>query len=479
MNFMSQPAPWALLIALAVVGCGAPTPPKTADPSKPKWAHQVTVEHGLGMVTVQTCFNSVPPPRWAPQVPEDFDALYDAQWRRDGGELEPLKRLDRALDLSELVLGDCIELSFSAQRLHVRDPIGKAAAPDLAMRPRPLLWGPPVSTTLSLRVPHGTRISTSWRSAGVKGRYQLDSTAYTLPGRLIVGHWAERKVKIGDRVVDIAYLGAQLGVALSDTDRWVGSSAAALSQIFGHFPFEFAQVLIIGTDRQGVAYEALRGGGVGAMIELGYRTSRPALLPDSAVSRALIAAALPRVEQAWFMEGLAIYLAQIARGRANLITELEVWGALHEGLERARAPGADPALRRRWAATAWAMLADVALRQKGDRLERAVRHWRSAGSAQAWQLDALLRLADAKLGAATLGPLRARVLSGDDPQVPNLDGLYAKLGIQVVDSHSVVLTLEARGAAMRKLIGTPKVVVKPRRNGRPSGPVKSYIQRPR
>jgi hypothetical protein len=197
---------------------------------------------------------------------------------------------------------------------------------------------------------------------------------------------------------------------------------------------------------------ATRGGGVhgghtegGAVpridISVGLRATPDDLRRNWSLAHELVHLALPDLERShhWLEEGLASYVEPIARARAGLLEEADVWREwldnLRLGLPEAGDRGLDHTPtwgRTYWGGALFCFQADLEIRkQTGGRFELrdALRGILAQGGNLTvdWPIERVFRAGDAATGVSVLEPLYAELK--DRPVAFDLDRAWRELGV--------------------------------------------------
>jgi hypothetical protein len=212
--------------------------------------------------------------------------------------------------------------------------------------------------------------------------------------------------------------GAEIVLAIAPGDyvvnedaivKWVERCAGAVGNYFGVFPVRHS-VVIVAEGRGGHVEGGKTVGNSGAsiIISIGRRARDRALDEDWILTHEMIHLALPSVarEHHWLEEGSATYLEPVARARAGIRTEEELWRELVDGMPQGEPESGDKGLdhTHTWGRTYWGgalfwMLADVEIRKRTHNahgLEDAFRGVIDAGGtiADTWEVQRVLDTAD-------------------------------------------------------------------------------------
>ena len=234
-------------------------------------------------------------------------------------------------------------------------------------------------------------------------------------------------------------LGAQLR---ADALLWVQRGALAVAAYFGHFPLPQVEVLLLPADGDGVqAGVSYAEPSPLIRIRLGRETTQAQFSTDWILVHEMVHLALPRVphSQNWLHEGFATYVEALARGRAAMISALDVWHAWRRemplGLPQIGDRGLDHTPtwgRTYWGGALFGLLADVGMRRQGTPtrgLQQALQGVLAAGGDYrvAWPLTRILATADAAVGQTTLSELYAQMK--DRAVMTDLPALWRELGV--------------------------------------------------
>ena len=273
------------------------------------------------------------------------------------------------------------------------------------------------------------------------------------------------RVRAPGGVVDVALASGEWSVPRQDVVDWVERSARAVAGYYGTFPVPRAQVIVLPGGRRPIGFGTTLGnGGASIIVWLGKGASRAHLERDWVLVHEMTHLGFPNVPRAqhWMEEGLATYVEPIARARAGLLAEGEVWRGLVQGLPNGQPrPGENGFDRtRRWGALYWGgamywFLADLQIRERtaGRRsVDDALRAIRAQGGtiAVSWPLARALETGDRATGTDVLTKLYARL--GTEGSAPvDLDATWARLGVRL-DSGTLSFDDRAPLASLRRAI---------------------------
>ncbi len=276
------------------------------------------------------------------------------------------------------------------------------------------------------------------------------------------------RVEVGGGVIDVTIGPDEPSVSRPALLAWVETSARAVSGYLGRFPVPHLRLTIVTGGRGGAGGGTTWGGDEPrTRIRAGRRTTEADLADDWVLTHEMVHLTFPDMPDgyAWMEEGLATYVEPIARARAGLLTEAEVWRELVDGLPEGQPGPHDGGLdgNRSWGRTYWGgalywLLADVEIRERTKNrkgLEDALRGILDAGGSirQSWPADRTLAAADRATGGTTLHDLHARL--GKKPERVDLDALWKRLGVART-SGGVTFDDGAPLAAVRRAITAPQ-----------------------
>jgi len=247
--------------------------------------------------------------------------------------------------------------------------------------------------------------------------------------------------------------------------QWIERSEGIVAAYYGRFPTSSLRVQIVPQEGAGVRSGKTWAGFI--RMQVGREVTTAQLMDDWVLVHEMSHLALPDVgdNQTWLSEGLAVYVEGVARVQAGNRSQQDVFAEqmrqMPKGLPRAGEQGLDNT--HTWARTYWGgamfcFLADVEIhRRTGNRLGlqdamRAVAR-ESGGLSADWPITRVFAAADAATGTKVLEEMYAQMK--DKPVAPDLNGLWAKLGV-VSEGGSVTLHDDAPLADIRRAIMRPR-----------------------
>ena len=223
---------------------------------------------------------------------------------------------------------------------------------------------------------------------------------------------------------------------------WVAQSARAIAGYYGNFPVREAELVVHATRGGGVHGGHTEPGLVPRIdISVGLRATLDELHRNWSLAHEMVHLALPDLARShhWLEEGLASYVEPIARARAGLLEEADVWREwldnLGLGLPEAGDHGLDHTPtwgRTYWGGALFCFQADLEIRkQTGGRFELrdALRGILAQGGNLTvdWPIERVLRAGDAATGVRVLQPLYAQLK--DQPVGFDLEHAWRELGV--------------------------------------------------
>jgi len=283
---------------------------------------------------------------------------------------------------------------------------------------------------------------------------------------------AKETLSIGGGTIDVVFADGAEGLDRGPVMDWVKTSAIAVTTYFGKFPVARVGILIVAEDDARVGQGGVTYGYDGAAIRVGVgrRAGQQAFRRDWVLVHEMTHLALPFLgdDRRWAMEGSAVYIEPIARAQAGQLDPAGVWRDALTGMPKGQPDSAGQGLNHTgaWGRTYWGgatfyLLADVAIRERtGNRLGlqdalRAVNR-ESGGNGTYWPMEKLVGVGDAATGTDVLATLYAQMK--DSPVAPDLDALFARLGVALKDNE-VVFDDQAPLAHIRRKLTQPPAQV--------------------
>jgi hypothetical protein len=223
---------------------------------------------------------------------------------------------------------------------------------------------------------------------------------------------------------------------------WVTRSGRAVAAYYGAFPVDRVALTIHAGGPGKISGGRTMGEGGKARIRIfvGRDTSEKDCESNWELVHEMVHLAFPSMdEHAWIEEGLATYVEPLARARANLAPEDDIWKWLLWGLPQGLAAIERQGIERSdshdaiyWGGALFCFLADVEIRQRTENkksLDDALRGIVKAGGdvRMSWPIDRAFKTGDAAVGVPVLEELYAKLSNG--PVQVDLPGLFKRLGV--------------------------------------------------
>ncbi len=338
-------------------------------------------------------------------------------------------------------------------------------------------------SALEFVLPAGLSVSAPGSSAtGLQ--YRLAASAPNFTGVVAIGPFDEQRIELPGGVLDVVVLDGDPPADETTVIEWLSDAATHLLSVFGAFPTERLQVVVVpvagsarfreyarsSARREAVPFgRVLRAGGLGVQFFVDQSASLDRLLADWTATHEFSHLLLPHVRRAdaWLSEGFASYYQNVLRARVGAYSEAEAWRKLLEGFDRGRGDnlgrfddslsdairhrGSNFLMRMYWSGAAIALLADIELRARGSSLDAVLGrlHACCLPSSRSYSARALVDELDRLGGDGTFERLRARWAPAHE--FPRVDTVLADLGIA---RHGTQLQLDdaAPLAAMRRAL---------------------------
>jgi hypothetical protein len=477
---LASPLLFRFARALAVAAAGV-----LAGPAHAERVHRYTVsiDAGLTQVSVRACFDGKPPVRLTVESLDGAAALGDARVEGARKRLEPN---GAELNLGAVADGACVAYTSdigSGQRRHDRSPgPGRRVGPDVITDVGVWLWrpgslAPDEDIEIRFALPEGIAVSAPWQpvrdASDAIVAYRVGRAPYDWPAAVVFGHVSEREVRVGGARLRVALLHASPALEWDFVEQWLTRAATAVTTLYGRFPAETAQVVVVpgarGEEPVPWAY-VLRGGMPAVHFFINQRRPRADFLTDWTAVHELSHLLLPyvRPEDAWLSEGLATYYQNVLRARAGMVSEQEAWTRMHAGFRRGERsmPGITLAdatermyrdgayMRVYWHGAAMLLLADQRVRARSqgrESLDTALARLRDCCLApdQAWDASTVFAKLDALTGTTVFSEL---ITEQNASRFPDLAEAYAALGVRVSADGTAVELVDAPQARDREAI---------------------------
>lgn len=240
-------------------------------------------------------------------------------------------------------------------------------------------WTRPL--VVSIELPEGAHFSTPWpRDPADPGRYRPVQTPSGWYARSAVGRMRFDTLDVPGGHIELAILGDVTDLQADKLHRWVRRSVDAVTPVFGFFPREHTQVVVVPLGRRNEPVpwaHVVRGGGPGVQFYVDETRTLEEFDADWTATHEFSHLLLPYVSRRdrWLSEGLASYYQNVLRARDGRLSEEEAWRKMHEGflrgmkatrresLEKATRGGWRNTMRVYWSGAAMMLQADATLRK--------------------------------------------------------------------------------------------------------------------
>lgn len=425
---------------------------------------------------MRACFAQSVPPRISAGGSYARAALLSAT-RADGVRLQPYRD---SLRLDGVRAGDCIDYRVDLSATLRGNDTGRRVGSSLLTNSGEWLWTDPSPTReaieLSFEMPRGMRVSGPWQP--IEGAplpsFRLVAAPIEWENHVAFGRFRTERLAVPGGELRVAILDEGGDADVPALGAWLTEAARAVATLYGRFPLQSTQVVIIPRVGLGAPVrwgEVARGGAPAALFVVDSAASRADLRSDWTAAHELSHLLLPYVTRndAWASEGFASYYQNVLRARAGMLTQSQGWERLEAGFSRGRRAtrsgtlreasrgGHGQTMRVYWAGAAVALRLDVELRRASagkhslDSVLAALRECCLAHQ-QTWSARELFARFDQLSGTDIAGRLYAQYSAAED--FPAVDDLYRDLGISFRNGR-VTFDATAPQAALRAAIMLP------------------------
>ena len=296
----------------------------------------------------------------------------------------------------------------------------------------------------------------------------INAVTYTLAHANQVISIKANAIHIGNSVIDVTFVPGDIAAGRDALMDWITTAVSAITQYYGEFPVAKLNLMITPSRRNDLNGVAYRGIEPLIKISVGHHITQDDLAKDWVLTHELVHLAFPPVHKRhhWIEEGLATYIETLARVRAGMLTEANAWqwflNGLPNGLPQAGDKGLDHTPtwgRTYWGGALFCLLADIEIRQRTENryaLIDALRGIVAAGGGmqtnEIWPIQKALKAADDSIGAPVLSELYEQMRA--TPVAVDLDALWQRLGVGLIDNKTISFNDQAELAALRRaLIG--------------------------
>ncbi len=452
--------------------------------------YTVRVDAGLRTLDVTARF-SEPVQRLSARsrsAPDFLESYRDC----DGGTLRQDDRRIYADSLS------CIEYTFDLAAAAKNDRRNATLdGQNLLVPSSKWLWRPSRDdaddVTVRFELPDGVRVSPPWQALDESGlSYRIPRSPENASAPIAFGSFTEETRRIPGAKLRIAVMKPRGGAAPTRLVDWVASAATNVSYAYGEFPNPnpHAVVVPVGDGRRSSGSpvpfgRVIRDGGESVELYVNQGAALERFYDDWTATHEFSHFMLPYLSERWISEGFAQYQQNVLLARAGQYSRERAWQKLYEGFERGRrsrpelSPNEAASGRQRgatmkvyWSGAVLMLMADVELRQRSGGRQSLDTVLGSLNACclpadREWRGIELLSKLDELSGADVFMPLYERY--ANTPGFPDYTGLFAELGIQIVNGR-VRLDDEAPLAAIRAAILEIPPDIRTARTDAPGGP---------
>lgn len=307
-----------------------------------------------------------------------------------------------------------------------------------------------------VELPDGVALSAPWIPLAPgegAARYRIPRTPDAWMGRIAVGRFDTRALRLAGGTLHVATLGHPDAVRRERLLAWLGRVGEAATRAFGRLPITDVQVLVapVGAQRDAVVFgQSLRGQGNGLALFVDAAQPSSAFEQDWIAAHELSHLFHPSLGErgAWLAEGLATYYQNVLRARAGLLSPEGAWRAFDAGFARGRNASRAAALptleaastrmgedhaymRVYWSGAAFWLAAELEWRRRGlPALDARLRAFARCclDPPRPWAPRDFIARLDQLGGDAVLAPMFEAWRTRTD--FPRTDALYAALGLR-------------------------------------------------
>ncbi len=468
-----------LTLTLALAACASPPAAiqaKSPPPSTRGWMYEVTAGPGGEELAVEGSF---PPGTLEELTVEEGGEPFLKDVEADtGAGFGPLAARHLSWFLPTCANG-CrvryrVALGAAARAAgHVAVARAHAHARDRAVEAPPSTWllrpvRAPIGTPMRFHVTPapGDAFVSGVFPTGAKDTYEGKANAsFQLP------YSAFGRLRVHERLngtVQIAVLPGRLRDEAAML-TWVETSAKAVAAFYGRFPVPRLLVVVRPADGDGVGFgTAIGGSGAAIAIDVGEACAPADFKDDWVLVHEMIHTALPDLEgpHHWLEEGLSTYVEPLARARAGLFGEADLWKDWLKGMQNGLPQDGDRGLdvthtwgRTYWGGALFCLLADLEIRSRtagrrslDDALRAVVAHGGSI--AESWPIARVIEVGDAATGVPVLAELYAKMSTSPSPV--DLTDVWRRLGVASDGRGGIAFDDAAPLAAVRRAMTTSR-----------------------
>ncbi len=448
--------------------------------------HRYTVVPATDLKTLEVtaCFDGIPPAYLT--TTERRAHRYLRAPRVVGGTSLKIRGRQQ-ISLHQLAPDTCVEYSVDLRNVRIQSRWSRErrSGRDRMMPFNVWLWRPQTlaaDSDIELRFVRAGQINISapWRlvrRSQDEVIYRLGHTPHDWNSTVVFGRFEVSELVFAQTRLRIVVVDATPPARVGEVKQWLRHAAASVTEIYGRFPLDSAQIIIvpIGSSEEAVPFgHVLRGGGSAVRFFIDQTRPLSQYTTDWTAIHELTHLAHPffQDQDRWLAEGIASYYQSVLRARNTVLSQRRAWQKLYEGFQR----GITATNRRRtllqateggwsrgeimriyWSGAAIALLADVELRERSgglQSLDTALGAFQSCclPSERLWTAQEFLGRLDELTATSVFSELyRAHANSR---QFPEFSEAFQRLGITVVDGK-VHLLESAPLREQRDAIMTP------------------------
>lgn len=332
-----------------------------------KGHYQVTLDAEKALIAVAVCFDDLLPDSLTTGLASSSDFLIE-------NSLRNLSLISRNTELSFSRRISCSQYSVDLKKALNKRQAQRYNGGWLVNN-QAWLWQPKNNAQfiIEFNSPQNTPIDVSvpWKLS--ENGYLAGNTPIGWTSRMAFGNITNIPIKVAADNVRASVIGINDSKKINEYKEWLRESVFAISQLYGRFPINQAQILVtpIGKKREAIPWaEVQRAGLPSAHLFIDQYRPITEFKQDWTTIHELSHFLLPRVEyrDRWLSEGLASYYQNVAKARAGLLTEQQAWQKLKLGFAKGRKALTGNLRSSRstkhlyWGGAAFYLLADVRLR---------------------------------------------------------------------------------------------------------------------
>jgi hypothetical protein len=282
------------------------------------------------------------------------------------------------------------------------------------------------------------------------------------------GRFREQRIAVpgGTIVASVGLDGGALALSPEQLDSALRASASVLSDYYGRFPARELALIVVPAEGSEVFGMQLGNGGASILLFVGRALTELSPQSQWVLVHELFHLGFPTLPRRhlWLAEGVASYQEPLARARAGLISERQLWREFLEGLPKGMPAPGDGGLdgtqswgRIYWGGALFCLLADLRIRSDSAQrfsLDDALRGIFNAGgdTTVRWSVAQTLAAGDSAVGGHVLRELYRE--HAEAAVHVDLDAIFRRLGVRL-QAGQVVLDDGAEWASLRRALTAP------------------------